>query len=209
MGTRNLTAVVLNGEFKIAQYGQWDGYPSGQGDTICKFLQSGIDLEKFKQAVSECKFLTKKEVENIYNEVTKPFIGKPVSAIYSGSLPLEIADEFNKQHFELSRNAAAEILDLVYSKGVREIENSLDFAADSLFCEWAYVLDLDNEKLEVYQGFNKTPLTDSDRFYFLQDKSEKGYFPVKKIAEYPISEATVEAMTELERVDEEAAEATA
>lgn len=31
MGTRNLTAVYLDGEYKIAQYGQWDGYPKDKG----------------------------------------------------------------------------------------------------------------------------------------------------------------------------------
>lgn len=25
MGTRNLTAVYLDGQYKVAQYGQWDG----------------------------------------------------------------------------------------------------------------------------------------------------------------------------------------
>lgn len=27
MGTRHLTAVVIDGDYKVAQYGQWDGYP--------------------------------------------------------------------------------------------------------------------------------------------------------------------------------------
>lgn len=31
MGTRNLTAVYIDGEYKVAQYGQWDGYPEGPG----------------------------------------------------------------------------------------------------------------------------------------------------------------------------------
>lgn len=39
------------------------------------------------------------------------------------------------------------------------------FADDSLFCEWAYVLDMDNDTLEIYKGFNKKPLDASERFY--------------------------------------------
>lgn len=26
MGTRNLTVVYIDGKYKVAQYGQWDGY---------------------------------------------------------------------------------------------------------------------------------------------------------------------------------------
>jgi hypothetical protein len=40
MGTRHLTMVVSNNETKVAQYGQWDGYPEGQGVTILTFLRS-------------------------------------------------------------------------------------------------------------------------------------------------------------------------
>jgi hypothetical protein len=44
MGTRNLTAVYFKGEFRIAQYGQWDGYISGSGWGILEFLK-----EKFNR----------------------------------------------------------------------------------------------------------------------------------------------------------------
>ena len=40
MGTRNLTAVFMDGEYKVAQYGQWDGYPSGQGVDILNILKN-------------------------------------------------------------------------------------------------------------------------------------------------------------------------
>ena len=43
--------------------------------------------------------------------------------------------------------------------------NDLDFAQDSLFCEWAYVIDFDTNTFEVFKGFNRTPLTEGERFY--------------------------------------------
>jgi hypothetical protein len=39
MGTRNLTRVICDGKTKVAQYGQWDGYPEGQGKTVLNFLR--------------------------------------------------------------------------------------------------------------------------------------------------------------------------
>lgn len=47
MGTRNSTLVKSKGKVKVAQYGQWDGYPTGQGQTIADFLNSDVDLEDF------------------------------------------------------------------------------------------------------------------------------------------------------------------
>lgn len=37
MGTRNLTCVVLDGKYVVSSYGQWDGYPSGQGKQFLIF----------------------------------------------------------------------------------------------------------------------------------------------------------------------------
>ena len=48
MGTRNLTTVIKNSETKVAQYGQWDGYPGGQGLTALKFLLK-TDLSEFSK----------------------------------------------------------------------------------------------------------------------------------------------------------------
>ena len=38
MGTENITMVKHNGEYKVAQYGSFDGYPSGKGFKTVKFL---------------------------------------------------------------------------------------------------------------------------------------------------------------------------
>ena len=55
MGTRNLTCVVKNGEFVVAQYGQWDGYPDGNGFKILEFLEK-INLDDFNKKVENLSF---------------------------------------------------------------------------------------------------------------------------------------------------------
>ena len=47
MGTSGLTQVILDGEYKISQYGQWDHYPSVAGVEILEFLHV-MDADYFK-----------------------------------------------------------------------------------------------------------------------------------------------------------------
>jgi len=58
MGTRNLTCVVSGGKYIIAQYGQWDGYPSGQGVTALEFLRKKGNQALLKAALNRCYYLT-------------------------------------------------------------------------------------------------------------------------------------------------------
>ena len=40
----------------------------------------------------------------------------------------------------------------------------INFAADSLFCEFAYVIDYDANTFEMFKGFNKEPVPEGQRF---------------------------------------------
>ena len=46
VGTRHITAVVSEGQFVVAQYGQWDGYPTGAGNDIVAIISGKIDQLK-------------------------------------------------------------------------------------------------------------------------------------------------------------------
>lgn len=180
MGTRNLTAVYLDGEYKVAQYGQWDGYPSGQGITCLHFLRDKCRLDQFREKVRKVEFITKEE----RNSLLKEFGMKE-----DGLISLEDYDRFKHEYPELHRDMAADVLEYIQEgrDGMR-LENGITFAANSLFCEYAWVIDLDAGTFEGYVGFNQSPLTPDDRFFFLSEYEDDGYHGVKLVAKWPIEE---------------------
>lgn len=174
MGTRNLVSVMKNKEYKVAQYGQWDGYPEGQGLTVLNFLRE-CDLEKFKQQIDKCTFI---EDDN-YIKAAYEELGIDIS---SGYITMEDSARFEDEYPQLSRNMGGKILEFIYDNDNVLLKNEIEFAKDSLFCEWAYVVDLDKNTFEVYEGFNKEPLSKDERFYDSADKN--GYYPVKHVATF-------------------------
>lgn len=136
MGTRNLTIVHSNGEYKVAQYGQWDGYPEGLGVQLLKYLK-GININELRNAVNDCTYLSKEDFDEINKNIDEVRKDNP---------------RFSWQKFypELSRDTGGDILELIMFKNKTKLKNSLNFAADSLFCEWAYVIDLDKNTYEVW-----------------------------------------------------------
>jgi len=177
MGTRHLIAVQLDGEYKIAQYGQWDGYPEGQGMTTLHFLRS-MDEDKFKSALRNSSFISDDELMALW---------KQYGADDDGMVSLSDADRMKKDHPEYSRDTSADILQMVqeHPEGMK-LHNQIGFAANGLFCEWAWVIDLDKRTFEGYRGFGSEPLTEQDRFYFLRDLEQNGYGGVKLAAEWSL-----------------------
>ena len=58
-----------------------------------------------------------------------------------------------------------------------------------MFCEWAYVIDLQKGTFEVYEGFQKEPISEDERFYSFFEQPEHrtdAYYPVKKVKEWKL-----------------------
>jgi hypothetical protein len=186
MGTRNATIVIKDNKTKVAQYGQWDGYPSGQGVTALNFLRQA-NLSQFGTEVDKLDWFTEEELE-------------------------DLGTAWQDSHPYLSRDTGAEILIEVYKGTVTKLVNREDFVADSLFCEWAYVVDLDKNTFEVYEGFNQEPLTKDDRFFDLTENVERRgdnqYHPCKMIKSYPLDNLPTEEefIEYFDKLEEEEAE---
>ncbi|NTF17669.1 hypothetical protein G6L37_04600 [Agrobacterium rubi] len=162
MGTRHLVAVHIDGEYKVGQYGQWDGYPSGQGVALLDFLRSG-NIEGLKRNLARTFEPNEDDEKRMWAE-----FGVDIVAT-NGSVPYEVARAHGERYPSLSRDTGAEILQLIADWASEEripLVADISFAGDSLFCEWAYVIDFDIGTFEVYRGFNKEgPVPEGSRFH--------------------------------------------
>ena len=148
MGTRYLTTVIVDNKPHVAQYGQWDGYPDCAGVYIVDFLKNLIadnKIEEFKEKARDCKFISDEALDKKYK-------GLGIDAS-SGLLLFEDANKFKEKYPALDRDLGCEVLGYIMEEGPCELINNFDFIENALFCEWAYLIDFDNECLEVYGGY--------------------------------------------------------
>ncbi len=196
MGTRNLTMVYFNNEYKVAQYGQWDGYLSYTGANILKFLKK-YNLDYFKEKLNNVSFYTDEEERKNWEKFA---ISKEINS-EDKFVDYAIIEEYNTLYPTLNRDIGSNILEMIAdSENPLKLRDETVFAEDSLFCEYAYVIDLDKNTFEIYTGFNKEKLSENDRFFFLQEEG-KEYYPVKLLKSYPLSELPTQ--DELIALDEE------
>lgn len=163
MSTRGLIVVVFEDKVRIAHYNHFDSYPSGLGLGVLGFARELMD-ESIAPGGRMGEF--KKRLKDVEFSVRSH-----TSNLYS-----------------------TEGVDLLYGVLIGRIKstvNSLDFANDLLFCEWAYVLDLDLGLLEVYKGVNTRQTEPYSRFYVSEpvySVSGKGYWPASLVSIWKLSD---------------------
>jgi hypothetical protein len=185
MGTRGLTLVICDGQTKVAQYGQFDHYPSGQGVNALEFMRDIIsrgEMEKFRERIREMKWLDE-ETEILINNNPEILDRCPwVSRGYGAKILRMIHDgTYRITNFPNP--------DIIKSTHVEWLVNSEGFLKDSLFCEGCIVIDLDSNVFEWHNGFNQTPLTEG-RFKDVEpNKEDDGsirYYPVRFVASFSL-----------------------
>jgi hypothetical protein len=199
--------VLVDGVERVAQYGQWDHYPSGQGLAILSFCKRNLRTRKqraeFAEKVRRCGFISDAEVHERWASCG----AKPDSEFVS----VDIAAVFNQKYPSLSRDTGGKILDLILA-GETRLTDSKEFIHDSLFCEWAYCVNLDTGMLEVYKGFQKAP-HDKGRYSghvpepetYPNGSTAPMYFACALVAEFPLGKLPSKArfLAELEPATEE------
>lgn len=178
MGTRHLIAATLDGDFRLAQYGQWDGYPSGQGLDVLAFLRQ-VDLDRFAQRLQALRWATPEDLDAA---------AASVGLDGSGWMTPTQAGVWSARYPQFSRDTGADVLSLIEDGRVEIVRDDRDFALDGLFCEWAYLIDLDARALEVYKGFFPDGAA-VGRFADQRerrDAEDRSYDPVSLVASFPL-----------------------
>lgn len=138
--------VMKDGEYKVAQYGQWDGYPDGQGLSALTFLRDELDRDAFFAGLSR---ICEPSIE---------LIDRINARIERGGRVADICPS-------LSRDTCAKILSVIQnSTELVPLRLDVNYAGDSLSCEWIWLADFDKGTFEAFKGFNKDPLAASERF---------------------------------------------
>jgi len=162
MGTRHALAFFDEGEFKVAQYNQWDGYPDGNGLDFLRKVREN-DLDMLRRKVNACHWLTEDEIEELNKN-----------------------DNWSEEYPWLSRDCSANIVDyLMESQGLGLFDRS-GFFYEGLYCEWGYLVDFEKGTFEVYEGFNQEPNDETHRF--ISEGVDSEYHPVRLVKSYPLDD---------------------
>lgn len=160
-----MTYVIVDGSARISSLSCMDGYPSGEGKGILAFLSNRKNVDKLRRSLDRCEPLTDEFVQRMRQT-------------YGGSWE-EAYIESHPQHIYFG--GARMLESLVSSRGAVTVRN---WPGDRRFDDWAYVVDLDAERFEVYKGTNREPVPEGQRFYDSGGMDEHGYFPFRMVASY-------------------------
>lgn len=177
MGTRHIIAIKEGGEFKVINYGQWDGYPSGQGLDLLTILKE-TNFERLRKNINNIDELDQERVSKMWHDVGVDIEG------CNGFVSMEQSKAYYKNVPHLSRDAGASIIKYLENKE-KPLMNPKSFgnAAEGTWCEWFYVIDMDkmvlscfyrpffNIKVEAREKYNNNKQIEETDFIYMPDYS--------------------------------------
>lgn len=168
MGTRGCYGFRKNGADKLT-YNHFDSYPDCLGHTMVKFCKA--------TSISELNEIFDKLI--LVNESAKPTAEqiKECKQYYDGNVSRKTVEDW----YCLLRNAQGD-LD-AYKNGLKYMIDNCGFIKDSLWCEYAYIINLDTEELEFWVGDQDKP----DIYNRYGVERDGNYYPCKMMASYPLA----------------------
>jgi len=158
MSTTGVFGFIINDVEKVT-FNHSHSYPGGLGNDILNYINAVTDFGELRVQVSDMKLVGKKKP-------TRTQIKK-----------CEVADTINLDVGKQSDNDWMCLLNKAQGVPSKLIEIGLmidtkDLLINSFMCEWAYIINLDTNELEVYKGVNAHP---SGSGRYANKQSDMGY----------------------------------
>ena len=146
MSTRGIYGWRNGGITKIT-YNHSDSYPTWLGENIVEFC-AGMTDQDLENLFDHTIMVDELEKDPGKVEMVRKF------AVTHGNNPGESEDAYYILHF--MQGNFEEYRNIAYLLEDFPMTDAEDFFGDSLFCEWGYIINLDDKCLEVYKsGKNK------------------------------------------------------
>lgn len=179
MSASGLYGIRKNGIDKCT-YSHSDSYPDWLGRNMLKFcITNGIEMlsRLFDniEMVSENSTPTEEQIR-ICNELE-----------YAA---FNLDSRCEKDWYYLLKNLQGNFD--AYTKSIEEnnkvfMTDDIQFIKDSLYCEYAYIINIDDGVFEFYEGFQKVP-QNGNRYGI--EPNENGYYPCKLSFTIPLDEVS-------------------
>lgn len=173
MGTRGAYGLRKNGKDKIT-YNHFDSDPDWLGKAIVEFIQT--------TPVEEIKKIFDKLV--MVDDAASP--APRTAKLYQESLNSSVGGGTKLTWYNYLRGGQGNLSFYKDKKHIHMID-SHEFIKDSLFCEYAYIINLDTEQLEFYTGFNKNKGANGRYAKLHSQDRDSDYLGVALACEIPLA----------------------
>jgi hypothetical protein len=188
MGTRGLIGFMVDGDLKTT-YNHFDSYPDGLGVDTLKYVAGLVEQgpEAIAAAAESARCLA--VVTNEGEAPTDEQVAK--LAAWKNENVGEPTTSGKPSWYQLLRETQGNPAAILASG---HIIDGNSFGNDSLFCEWAYVINFDADQIEVYEGFRKTPPTKghwvngSPANRRAPAATGETYYPIEQICVFPFAD---------------------
>jgi hypothetical protein len=172
MSTRAAYGFIIDGKEKVT-YNHSEGYLDGLGLSLLNQL-NGIWLEYLEENVRNV-VLVKDEDEVVTDKL---ILNELKDYIYD--------IKGDQTWYSLLRSSQGNIIHYACDDPLKYMIDGKDFLYDSLYCEYAYIINFDTGMFEFYEGYNKDPNADGRYVKLPEGTKDNGFYGVKFIGETPL-----------------------
>ena len=201
MSTRGMIGIRVNGTL-MGTYNHSDSYPDGLGLDIVKFVQASFltqeQIATFKANVKTLKVVNSQDAPD--PDAIRYYLDRDPDP------SLGMTRAMTEYYSLLRQYQGVAGLSAIMTGELKHWIDGADFIEESLFCEYAYILDLDAEVMEFYVGFQATGTMETRTAPNGRTYEAEKYDPCKLVGTLPFAGVTVEAMMAFyakEEVEEE------